>query len=743
MATAPAITDPNESPINPGYDEQLSESQDGSTEEESYGDWNENIPEELQGTIKKLCEHVCDEFRYPRRIEVMKSWQARSFWRELQHLNWNWTDESWDIMGPAGAGEGGPSNPSADSSVLYSTNMYQGFGESFIAIITQAIPSVRFEPEDPDEAADIETAQAAEPIKKLIQHENDPVALLTKAAFYAWTDGRMHGWTRWEVDKRTMLPREFQSIFGVMEVKVPVIYEDQESYPYLQYSDEFHLSTVRAKIKSRSFNDKDYWKKIKGGSSSNGQDIYERTARISVKQGISWKSAGGDAYSHLVTTQRTFVRPTHFLSPCVPDEDVAKLEALFPNGMYAEFDNGTYTGSKDCNMDDEWTVINVMEGDGSNRPAKGTCLISVQERANDIINLTQDVYEKTVPASHWDDKLWDIDAMKRYKAMPSSRKGVNMSELQPGDALGNHVFFEPPSVVSPDMLNYLKELMTDIPEFLTGISAILFGSDSQGDKSGKALSIQQAAAMGRIGLPFRAMKRFYARMMEQGVRCALTNRKEDTQLGVPTESGDIETVAVRIAGMTGKIRCFPVSDENYPESPMQKRNTYMQLLAEAAADPVLKAILSSPQNQNLAKKLIGLDELVIPESDSWNKQLVEINYMLQEIPTPPQPQAPVDEMNPLTGDPEVIQPPPVPPRSSIPIDPEYDDHAAEYLTVKIWVNSPKGQKAKKVNPSGFMNVRLHGLDHKAALQAAMMPPGGAQPVGAGAPPPAPPAAQAA
>ncbi len=720
---------PSEQPLDaeqPSQDTQDDATQAPTTPEDAvkvYGEWYENMPKELQDIIVKLSATFCDEFRYPRRLEVMKAWQARSFWREMQHLNWNWEGECWDVLGPAGAKTSSDANK-YDSAVLYTTNTYQGFGEAFMAIITQSTPSLRFGPEDVDEPADIETAKSAEPLRRLIQHENDPIKLMTKAAYYAWTDGRMHGWTRMEMDKRTKQPCERQSIYGVMEVKVPVIYEEVCEYPYLQFSEEYHVSTVRDKVRKRSFSDKDYYKKIKGGSHGNGQDVYERTARISVKQGISMRSAGGDAYAHLVTTQRTWMRPTVLLQDEVDEQYRDQLTQMYPNGIYVEVDNGVYTGSRDATMDDEWVVENVMEGDGSFRNAKGTCLVSVQERTNDIINITQDVYEKTQPASHWDDKLFDLDGMKRQRSMPGARYGINQGELPAGDQVSGHVFFEPAAAVSPDMLQFLKELMTDIPEFLTGISAILFGSDSGGDKSGKALSIQQAAAMGRIGLPFRVMKRFYAKMMEQAVRCAARNRKEDFKAGIPDENGEIETIAARIEGLSGKVRCYSDSDENYPESWVSKRNTYLQLLQEGNTDPTMKAILANPENQNLAKKLIGLQELTIPDAASWDKQMVEIALMLQEPPAPPQVQPPVQIPNPLQPQTlETIQPPPTPPQSTIPIDKDYDNHVAEFMTVTIWINSKKGQDAKKEHPDGFENIRLHGLAHKAAIQAALPPPG--------------------
>ena len=696
-------------------------------EEESLGDWNEQLDEKFQDTLKKLAQHFCDEFRYARRLEVMTAWKARGFWRELQHMTWNWDNQAWECLGGPQQSKNGTGPTSEDSAVMYSTNIYQGFGDSFIAVLTQNVPLVRFEPDDADEAADIETAKAADSMKRLVQHENDPVKLMTRAAYIAWTDGRMHGWTTWAEDKRTGKPRETQVIEGSLEVKVPCIADRQEDFLYLQYSKEYHVAQVRSKVRARAF-DEGYYKKIKGGSTGNGQDTYERIARISIKQGISLRSAGGDAFAHLVTTQRTWCRREAFLCDCVPEEQRDDLLSLFRSGCYMEFDNGIYTGSRDASMDDEWTVENIMEGDGQFRNGKGTCLISVQERFNDIINAAQDVYEKTLPAAFFDDKMFDLDAMREQYSGPGQRHGLDLKDMQVGDTISAHVFFEPAAQVSADMLQYAKELMTDVPEFLTGISAILFGSDTSGDKSGKALSIQQSAAMGRIGLPWRIMKRFYAKMMEQAIRCASRNRKEDAKQGIPDQKGNVETIQVRIEELSGTVRCFPQDDEGLPQSMAERRATYMQLLTESAQDPTMHATLALPKNQEYGKKMIGL-ELEIAGAESWNKQMVEINQLLEEPPQIVQP-PPQQVPNPMM--PEVMetinQPPTM--QASVPIDAEWDDNAAEFLTVKLWINSSDGQKAKRENPAGFQNVQLHGELHKQALQ---------QQAQAAAPPPQAPA----
>jgi hypothetical protein len=209
------------------------------------------------------------------------------------------------------------------------------------------------------------------------------------------------------------------------------------------------------------------------------------------------------------------------------------------------------------------------------------------------------------------------------------------------------------------------------------------------------------------------MKRFYAGMMEQAVRCGAMNRTEDAHMGVPDSMGKTEPIAVRISAMTGKARCFADVDENYPESWMAKRATYMRLMAEASLDPVLHAILTNPRNQVLAKKYIGLTDMEIPDADSWNKQMMEIAQLLVEPPT----EQPVPQPDPMTGAVTLT----LQPASSIPIDQDYDNHEAEFLTVVLWINDmKKGQRQKVENPQGFENVRLLGLEHRAVLLQKMV-----------------------
>ena len=74
MATTPQAIEP-EVQQDPETGEAM---QQEAPPKQDYGEWNENLPENLQDTLKKLAGHYCDEFRYARRMEVMQAWRARS-----------------------------------------------------------------------------------------------------------------------------------------------------------------------------------------------------------------------------------------------------------------------------------------------------------------------------------------------------------------------------------------------------------------------------------------------------------------------------------------------------------------------------------------------------------------------------------------------------------------------------------------------------------------------------------------
>ncbi len=133
-----------------------------------------------------------------RRHEVRRIKQARLFWQGLQYSWWNPNDMSWHL----------PYDPSSDAEksaeemprYQFVTNLYQAFGLSFIALISQATPATRFYPQSAQIDVDVAAARAASDVAELVEQNNKVQQMLTGAGYFLWTDGKIGGYVRYVSD---------------------------------------------------------------------------------------------------------------------------------------------------------------------------------------------------------------------------------------------------------------------------------------------------------------------------------------------------------------------------------------------------------------------------------------------------------------------------------------------------------------------------------------------------------------
>jgi hypothetical protein len=139
----------------------------------------------------------------------------------------------------------------------------------------------------------------------------------------------------------------------------------------------------------------------------------------------------------------------------------------------------------------------------------------------------------------------------------------------------------------------------------------------------------------------------------------------------------------------------------------------LQLLANP--DPQIQAVLAHPENMALVKRLIGLEEFVIPDEESRTKQYREIAQLVAEMPLVKR-QDVTSAVNPAFQDAvasgvdaEIILP-------SIMPDEFADNHAVELEICMRWFSADAGQVAKVEAPLGYANVRAHALFHRDFLR---------------------------
>ncbi|MDE3109545.1 MAG: hypothetical protein KGL02_06350, partial [Acidobacteriota bacterium] len=163
-----------------------------------YGPNNEQLPERLQEALRRLVFQFGTESELSRRQEIRRIKQAHQFWRGLQYLWWDERDQNWHLPFE---------QKIMDQSSLqdlpryeFVTNIYQAFGLSLIAVLSQDVPRVRFFPTSAQAEEDVAAAKAATEVASLVERNNRIGNLLVDEAFNLWTGGKVGAYVRFVVD---------------------------------------------------------------------------------------------------------------------------------------------------------------------------------------------------------------------------------------------------------------------------------------------------------------------------------------------------------------------------------------------------------------------------------------------------------------------------------------------------------------------------------------------------------------
>src|SRR6266446_6969573 len=452
----------------------------------------EDLKPKLVHALRELVRQYREEGVVARRHEIRRIRQARLFWQGLQYAWWNPNDMNWHLPFEQRFSD----DRALEEMPRYQfvTNFYQGFGLSFIAVLSQDVPSVRFYPQSSQSLEDIAAARAASDVAQLVEQNNHVEQLLTSIGYFLWTDGKLGAYVRYVADgqrfgfheesvlealeiplgediyvcpqcgketpaptatlsaragtslappdvilsdsegsqptrnrrasddeilrdannaslrmtppvckycsadlaeenmrkaERVTVPRvvgthrvpngqEVISIAGGLELNTPVWANEMHEYPYLQWQAEVHRAKLKAAYPCAA-------NKIESAPSQGSEDVYARVSRLSVEQGLP-SIHPGDALMNLITFDRTWLRPWAFYA--IEDEAVrGELLAMFPDGCYVGFAGDVYCESRSESMDDHWSVLHALPGDGQNRPSVGDSLVQVQERYNVLSNM--------------------------------------------------------------------------------------------------------------------------------------------------------------------------------------------------------------------------------------------------------------------------------------------------------------------------------------------------------------------
>src|SRR5208337_4271408 len=174
---------------------------------------------ELVNALRELVRQYRVEGVAARMHEIRRIRQARLFWQGLQYAWWNPNDMNWHL--PFEQKFNDDRTLEEMPRYQFVTNFYQGFGLSFVAVLSQDVPSVRFYPQSAQSLVDIAAARAASDVAELVERNNHVEHLLTSIGYFLWTDGKLGAYVRYVKDGQRFGFRE-EEILAAVEIPLGV-----------------------------------------------------------------------------------------------------------------------------------------------------------------------------------------------------------------------------------------------------------------------------------------------------------------------------------------------------------------------------------------------------------------------------------------------------------------------------------------------------------------------------------------
>jgi hypothetical protein len=727
-----------------------------------YGPNNEMLPDYLQSQILELARQKAREPQRARIEQIRGSRQARMFFK--QHQN-SWWDESTlnfrlpnDTGGFAWEGQSGTDQRHDN----YVTNIFQAFGLTLIAALSQDVPEVILLPVSAQDELDVSTAEYGTDVITMIERNNYQRPQVQDQVHTLFCDPTCANYTRFVVDGQQFGYRnetQYQSVSAQVgedvyicpncgtetpaeenpekcpscgaplsennlsqasEMQVPQnsgterIPNGQEvitSVGTLQlsipiYADKqgempylrWDLEVDRGKLKAVHPH---VAKKIKGGVVLVSGEEYERVARMQLLHSSGhYSNAGGDVLMNLVTYSRVWLRSWAF-DDIEDDKIREELKELFPDGCYAAFAGDVYCESRNESMDDHWTIMHTMPGvgEGNARAAMSTALVDIQKRVNILENLQHENYEYGIPPIYADAEAVDTTKINQQMSEPATYYPVTMRPNQPLAEL----FFQPDATqTDPTLEAKLEQLLGPIPQFICGAMPSVWGGNMEDQQTARAYETARLGALGRIGIFWARLVEFHAKTMALALKCAAKNRIDDIEIVEQDDTSKFASKVIPIDRIQGNVHVRFDAASEIPKQWGEQRAQVLQFIEMFGDSPQFGAALELPENLVFFKNTLGLPDLVFPGERERKKQQKEIALLLKSKPVGGAP-------DPATG--QMGQP-----QSSIPIDELLDNHAVEFKTIMDWSSSDAGINARYSNPLGFMNVRLHAMAHQQAMQ---------------------------
>ena len=702
------------------------------------------VPDEYKTiltTLLSLCEREDEAVHYAwirkaKRLELYFNNIVTLFWDNLTN---DWAIPNWD-------------DKEAEGIPPRIINIYRPHGESIIAALSVGVPSVLFFPTDADNADDIDKAEAFSALAKVVQKHNKAKLLYIKILSILFNQGTPFVYSYCKKDRRfgfyqseetsleeqtsynhecpvcgysfgeageepittscqscgqvvqtEVTPKTVQipvpiqvnkeksrviiDPFGVLNVKIPYSARTVEHVGFLILKFDQSIASLRSIFCVHGPN----------GEEPLIENIEPSTADTSVDSTVRYPSVFlNNQPQNTAVVKCVWYRPWQFDLAVSPNsesykDEVVKIKTKYPQGCYVIYVNDNPVEINGEDLDEHWTIGLDPRSTSIHAEPLGTNLAMIQDIAAEIDELELQTMEHGIAELFIASDAIDFNKYGNTQAKPGN---ITQTFKEPGRNIGDNFFETKTAQLSPEIVG-LNAKYKNLAEFVTGDFPTVYGGSVPGSSTATEYTKSQNQALQRLGTVSTIASFLWADIIDKAVNEYAKVLEYDEKLVEKTAAGFQSTNIDHMSLQRGDVgNCEPEFSELLPISSGQIKDTLMSMLQYK--DPMVMAMISHPQNNELIKKALGIPELYIPGINDRTKQYREISLLSQDQPKP-SPNAP------LGMEPSIVPE-------------EFDDHLVEMEVCKVWLNSSKGQKAKYENPAGYQNVVLHWKAHQMMQQ---------------------------
>jgi hypothetical protein len=498
-------------------------------------------------------------------------------------------------------------------------------------------------------------------------------------------------------------------VYGGLYIKVANYAKKQCDTPYLNFSYETHYANALEKFPNIRE------QLPHGGWSNSGvNDPYEQYGRLNTQY-------RGEFPVENVTVKNSWLRPAAF--NVLPEDNYKKLKKRFPDGARIVLVDNIVAEYEAEALDDCWTLTENPMSDFLNHDPLGELLTNIQDIVNDLISLTLQTIEHGIAQTWADPAVVNFNAQRQIEAMPGTltpTKPVSGSKN-----LSDAFYTSKTASLSAEVFNFYQ-IIQELGQFVSGALPSLFGGQ-QGAGSSRTASeyaMSKGMALQRLQTPWKMMTIWWKEVFGKVIPMYIKNMTTDERIVEKNDQGNFINVFIRKAETDGKIGGIELEpDEKLPVTDEQQADMIMQLF-QLNNSEIMQALMD-PENLPYISKVIKIPEFRLPGEDDRQKQYEEISELINSTPIPPDENSIILYQQAIQAqqqNPNHNTPPPQQPeeQSSVPIDPDVDNHQIEASICRSWLISSAGRLAKVENSNGYKNVLLHMKAHMAIVQQQML-----------------------